>query len=83
MAAVVLFGILGILLFALAARKYKYRKREENPFPQSDIEDIVTRGIEEETQSLLVDVASVEVQRRGRALSYNRVETPSQQGYFT
>lgn len=58
------FGILGIFLFSIAARRYKYRKREENPFPQSDIEEIVTRGIEQENQSLM-DVASVEVEGRG------------------
>lgn len=57
------FGILGVTLFFIAMRKYKYRKREEPPFPQSDIEEIVTRDIEQDTRNLL-DVASVDVQRR-------------------
>lgn len=71
LAIVVTLGIAGILLFSVAACKYKYRKREESPFPQSDIEDIVIRDIEQEGTQNLLDVASVEVggrrrERRGR-----------------
>ncbi len=60
--AVIACGLVGIVMYSVAVCKYRYRKREENPFPQSDIEDIVTREIEEDrdTQNLL-DVASVEV----------------------
>ena len=75
LAIVVTLGFVGILLFSVAARKYKYRKREENPFPQSDIEDIVIRDIEQEGTQNLLDVASVEVggrrrERRGKRAVY-------------
>jgi peptide/histidine transporter 3/4 len=49
----VLFGVVGIILYSLAVWKYKYRKREEAPFPQSDIEDIISRDIEQDTRNLL------------------------------
>lgn len=75
---VVFFGILGICLFSVAAWKYKYREREERPFPQSDIEDIVTRDIEQDTQNLhsetqnLLDIASVETgETAGRRMVYS------------
>lgn len=54
-------GAAGIVAYIVAMCKYKYRKREETPFPQSDIEDIITREIEENTTQNLLDVASVEV----------------------
>lgn len=65
LAIMILFGILGVALYSAAVWKYKYRKREETPFPQSDIEEIISRDIEQDTRSLLdaqnnlMDVASV------------------------
>ena len=67
-------GVVGTVMYSVAMWKYRYRKREEDPFPQSDIEDIITREIEEDTTRNLLDVASVEVRggaterRNNRAL---------------
>lgn len=72
MATVVVLGALGIAIFSLACRKYSYRKRDENPFSQACVEEIVTRGIEEDEN--LLEVASVEAERRGGVLSYERGE---------
>ena len=62
-------GIIGIILFSIAAWRYKYRKVEEDRIPQAIIEDIVSRAIEQDIQNLL-DVASVEVQNK-RELRHN------------
>lgn len=65
LAIVIVFGILGVTMYSVAAWKYEYRKREETPFPQSDIEEIVSRDIEQDTRNML-DVASVEGGGAGR-----------------
>ena len=36
-------SLLGIILFTIAARKYQYRKREEEPYSQSRVEEIYDR----------------------------------------
>ena len=67
LAIMVLIGLLGVALYSVAVWKYKYRKRGETPFPQSDIEDIITRDIEQDTRNLLdaqnnlLDVTSVDM----------------------
>ena len=63
-------GILATIFFSVGAWRYKYRKREEDPFSQADIEDIVTRNIEREPRDLQ-EVASVEVNNSKRQLLYD------------
>ena len=33
-------GLIGLVLFSVAAKKYKYRKRDEGLFHQQDVEEI-------------------------------------------
>ena len=40
-------GLIGLILFSVAAKKYKYRKRDEGVFRQMDIEDVFEREIEQ------------------------------------
>ena len=40
-------GLIGLVLFSVAAKKYKYRQRDEGMFRQMDIEDIFEREIEQ------------------------------------
>ena len=40
-------GLIGLILFSIAAKKYKYRTRNEGMFRQMDIEDIFEREIEQ------------------------------------
>ncbi len=57
----IVIGFIGIALFSVVAWRYKYRKREEEPFSQSDIEEIITRGIDQDLDPRdMLDVASVE-----------------------
>ena len=42
-------GLIGLILFSVAAKKYKYRKRDEGMFRQMDIEDVFEREIEQTT----------------------------------
>ena len=39
-------AVLGLILFAVAARKYRYRKREEEPFSQAYVEEVFQRRLE-------------------------------------
>ena len=43
------FGIIGLVLVSLAAKKYRYRKRDEGMFRQQDVEDIYERYIISQT----------------------------------
>lgn len=61
---IITLGCIGILLYCVAAWRYKYRRREENPIPQTDIEDIIIREIDQD----LMDVTSVEVNPERRLL---------------
>ena len=38
-------GLTGLVLFSVAAKKYKYRERDEGLFRQQDVEDIYDRYI--------------------------------------
>ena len=40
-------GLIGLVLFSVAAKKYKYRQRDEGIFRQMDIEDVFEREIEQ------------------------------------
>jgi peptide/histidine transporter 3/4 len=40
-------GLIGLILFSVAAKKYRYRRRDEGMFRQMDIEDIFEREIEQ------------------------------------
>ena len=42
--------LVGLVLFAIAARKYQYRKREEEPYSQSRVEEIYDRMLQEREQ---------------------------------
>ena len=39
----VVLGVIGLILFSIAAKKYKYRKRDEGLFRQQDVEDVYER----------------------------------------
>ena len=41
------FGLVGLILFSITAKKYKYRERNEGMFRQMDIEEIFEREIEQ------------------------------------
>ena len=40
-------GLIGLILFSVAAKKYKYRARNEGMFRQMDVEEIFEREIEQ------------------------------------
>ena len=40
-------GLIGLILFSVAAKKYKYRKRDEGMFCQHDVEEIYDRYLKE------------------------------------
>ena len=40
-------ALLGLCLFIIAVKKYKYRKREEEPFSQARVEEIFSRRIQQ------------------------------------
>ena len=39
----IVVGVIGLILFSIAAKKYKYRKRDEGLFRQQDVEDVYER----------------------------------------
>ena len=39
-------GLVGLMLFAVVARKYKYRERDDKPYNQSQVEEIFSRNLE-------------------------------------
>ena len=43
----IVISVLGIVLFVIGARKYQYRKREEEPYSQSMVEEIFDRMLQE------------------------------------
>ena len=43
----VTFGLTGLILFSIAAKKYKYRRRDEGMFCQQDVEEIYDRYLTE------------------------------------
>ena len=45
-----IIALVGLVLFMIAARKYKYRKREEEPYSQSRVEEIYDRMLQEREQ---------------------------------
>ena len=47
-------GLIGLILFSLAAKRYKYRKRDEGMFCQQDVEEVYDRYL---TQAALNDVS--------------------------
>ena len=40
-------GLIGLILFSLAAKRYKYRTRDEGSFRQQDVEEVYDRYIEQ------------------------------------
>ena len=40
-------GLIGLILFSVAAKKYKYRRRDEGMFCQQDVEEIYDRCLSE------------------------------------
>ena len=43
----VVIGFIGLILFSVAAKKYKYRRRDEGMFRQMDIEEVFEREIKQ------------------------------------
>ena len=43
----IVFGVIGLILFSIAAKKYKYRERDEGFFRQQDVEDVYERYLSE------------------------------------
>ena len=39
----IVVGVIGLILFSIAAKKYKYRERDEGLFRQQDVEDVYER----------------------------------------
>ena len=39
----IVVGVIGLILFSIAAKKYKYRERDEGLFRQQDVEDVYDR----------------------------------------
>ena len=48
-------GLIGLVLFSVAAKKYKYRRRNEGIFRQVDIEEIFEREIERASSDTVPD----------------------------
>jgi hypothetical protein len=48
-------GLIGLILFSVAAKKYRYRRRDEGMFRQMDIEDIFEREIEQTSVNSVSD----------------------------
>jgi hypothetical protein len=48
-------GLIGLILFSVAAKKYRYRRRDEGMFRQMDIEEIFEREIEQVSVNSLSD----------------------------
>ena len=45
-------GLIGLVLFSVAAKKYKYRKRDEGMFCQQDVEEIYDRYVSHRQSSI-------------------------------
>ena len=54
-----IIALVGLVLFMIAARKYKYRKREEEPYSQSRVEEIYDRMLQEREQRLAARIERV------------------------
>ena len=52
-------ALLGTTIFAIAARKYQYRKREEEPYSQSRVEEIYDRMLREREQRQAVRINAI------------------------
>ena len=52
-------ALVGLVLFAIAARKYQYRKREEEPYSQSRVEEIYDRMLEEREQRMATRIRNI------------------------
>ena len=50
------FGVIGLILVSVAAKKYQYRKRDEGLFRQQDVEEIYERYI---TQASLDNMSNI------------------------
>ena len=48
-------GLIGLILFSIAAKKYKYRARNEGMLRQMDIEDIFEHEIEQTSVNSMSD----------------------------
>ena len=48
--ATLAIALLGMILFVIAVKKYQYRKREEEPYSQSAVEEIYDRILQEREQ---------------------------------
>ena len=52
-------ALVGFVLFAIAARKYQYRKREEEPYSQSRVEEIYDRMLREREQRMATRIRNI------------------------
>ena len=52
-------ALVGLVLFALAARKYQYRKREEEPYSLSRVEEIYDRMLREREQRVAIRIRNI------------------------
>ena len=51
-----IIALVGLVLFMIAARKYKYRKREEEPYSQSRVEEIYDKMLREREERRAVRI---------------------------
>ena len=56
-------AFVGLVLFAVATKKYKYRKREEEPYSQSRVEEIYDRMLREREQRRAARIERVHIPR--------------------
>ena len=52
-------ALVGLVLFAIAARKYQYRKREEELYSQSRVEEIYDRMLREREQRMATRIRNI------------------------
>ena len=51
-----IMGLVGLILFSIAVKKYKYRERDEGMFKQQQVEEIYERYITQATEDDLSDL---------------------------
>ena len=64
-------ALIGLCLFTIAVKKYKYRKREEEPFSQAKVEDIFSRRIQQEQSRLRSHNGRMNMLSTGELSGYN------------
>ena len=57
-------GLIGLILFSVAAKKYKYRRRDEGIFCQYDVEEIYDRYLTGSVDEVQIIVESCRIGRK-------------------